>query len=156
MLDKRSFQELRHRSVQAKHRGDLETAIQLALQAVSEARSLGESNPDLALTLNWLGDLYRRNDQLDLAVATAREGLAVRRRVAPASIALLGNDLMFLSLVLEQRGELREALACIREALPLYQEAYGKDRFGGDHVEVRMIQGAIARLEAQLSRSGDV
>jgi tetratricopeptide (TPR) repeat protein len=141
--------------MQAKHRGDLDTAIELALQAVNEARSWGESNPDLASALNSLGDLYRRNNQLDLAVATAREGLAVRRNAVPASDALVGNDLMFLSLVLEQRDELQEALACRREALPLYQEAYPKGRIGEDHGEVRFIRHAIARLEMQLSQRGD-
>jgi tetratricopeptide (TPR) repeat protein len=139
MADRVRFRQLRMQARDAGRSGDLGAAIRFAGEAVDMARGFGQGDADLPAALNMLGDLCRRAGRLDQALAAAREGVSLRRESTAAMP--LGNDLMFLAQVLEQRAELGEALECAREALPLYERTLGEG-----HSEVGLIRGVIARL----------
>lgn len=125
---------------------ELNRAVQLMEQALLEARSeLSHADPEAYLPklLNALASLYREVGRLDDAINAAREGLARRREGLPRIPALIGNDVMFLCLVLQAKGEIKEALALAEEGLALYSDAYGPD-----HGETRYVLSVRNRLRS--------
>jgi tetratricopeptide (TPR) repeat protein len=143
---KARWQELKIAAHAARRSGDLASAQRLMLEAVDQARSFGEHDPDLAGTINALADLHRAQGNLGEAARTAREGLELRRRAGHAEI-LVGNDLMFLAAILEAQGDRASAAPLAEEALDLYGRALGTD-----HPEVGYVKSVLRKL--LLERSG--
>jgi hypothetical protein len=137
---------LRDQARQAKvnARIEMDRALQLMEESLREARATlpeREAHRELADLMNCLAGLYRESGRLDDAIATAREGLAHRRAMAPRSAALIGNDVMFLCLALWAKAAIGDALTLAEEGLSLYEEAYGPA-----HGEVRYVRSVVDQL----------
>ena len=134
-----AWRELQSQAGTARRAGRLAEAEALLRQALAVAQA--ESSSVRAGLYNALADVHRRAHQKSEAVDAARRGLALRRE-AQEGPALVGNDLMMLSMTLDEAGQVAEALACAREALLLYRKALGED-----HGEVKYVADSVARLE---------
>lgn len=134
------WRQLNDAAWRARRGGDLVEAERLLREALVEAARGGPADLDWPQTLNSLGDLLRSVGRLDDAERCARDGLAMRRATDPEGV-LVGNDLMFLSQIVEAQGRRAEARALAAEAVPIYRRA-----LGSDHREVRYMESVLARL----------
>lgn len=108
-------------------------AVDYTEEAVRIFRRLAAANPgrferDFARGLGNLAARLMDVGRLDEALAVAREGLALRRRLAEENPAvhrfLLGSDMAGLATILVARGEqLDEAARILEEAIGIYREA---------------------------------
>jgi tetratricopeptide (TPR) repeat protein len=109
-------------------------------------RIAGAESSMLPVLLN-LADMTWEMGDLDAALASFREAVAVIRKSANVPMDMLGIGLTNLAGVHTERGELAEALAVAREGLPLRQ---GEDLHDAlDHLALR---AALAGKLAEASR----
>jgi hypothetical protein len=126
MTRKSRWQQLKSDAWAARRRGDCERAEALFRAAADEASENNQDLGDLCITLNGLADLYAEQGQTKKAVETAKRIVSLRRRVAASQDILLGNDLMFLAMVLAEQGESHEAIVVAEEGAAIYSAVLGE------------------------------
>ena len=122
-------------------RDHFESALRHFRRAGAERSALG--------TANNLADFTWSTLDLDAAVASMREAIALIRKSPVSGKTGLGQGLGNLSGALTERGDLDEAFAAMSEAIPLISETGWFYRFG-DHFALRLAKvghgDAAARL----------
>jgi CHAT domain-containing protein len=117
--------------------GDTEKARRMFLEAVSQARQLGDSVDQV----KWLTNAgYISMDESDLKTAERSflDSLNLANRIKSREDII--NSLIVLAFVSEQTGKLNDAKRYADEALSMAQE----DKNGRDQVYPRLVQGRIA------------
>jgi hypothetical protein len=89
-----------------------------------------------------LASFYRDIGILEASEVYARAAVEAERRLDRP--ALLGNHLMFLSMLLRDIDKVDEAIACAKEALPVFIAVYGQD-----HGETRHVARLLAEMTKQ-------
>lgn len=110
----------------ARDRGDLDEALRLGREVLSQMRQLhGSDHLDVAAALNHLASTLNRSGRPEEALPYLNEGLAIRRTAYPdghvdvaASLGNLANTLGSLDRLAEAEAARREALAMLREIFP--------------------------------------
>jgi len=102
----------------AHHQGDLDEAEALGQQAVAAGRELGDPL-FLGLALVTLGDELVRPGDVDQAVGTLDEGVAILRAAGDRAGPSLSIGLGILGTALRLRGDLDRAAAALEEGLAL-------------------------------------
>jgi predicted ATPase/class 3 adenylate cyclase len=116
--------------------------------ALRHFRSAGAERSALGIANN-LADCTWGTGDLDAAIASMREAIALIRRSLPSAKSALGLGLGNLAGVLTERGDLDEALAVMAEAIPLNSEIGWFYRFG-DHFGLRLAKAGHAEAAARL------
>jgi serine/threonine-protein kinase len=117
---------LLHLADLARDRGDLDEALRLGEEVLSQMRQLhGSDHLDVASALNHLASTLNRSGRPGEALPYLNEGLAIRRTAYPdghpevaASLGNLANTLGSLDRLPEAEAARREALAMLREIFP--------------------------------------
>jgi tetratricopeptide (TPR) repeat protein len=102
-----------------------ERAIKGALEIRRTA--LGPAHPDLADSLDELGELARERTRYEEAVTHHRAALAIRRAALAPDDPALAESLSNLALALRERGQYDEAEPLVREALAIRRARLGPD-----------------------------
>lgn len=138
--------------LQARLNGNLglyEDALPLIERAVDIRRRLqGDSHPDLALSIDYLGTVQQGLGDFIHAEAAFRLALDMRRRLLGDRHLDVAESLNNLSVVLSLLDRNDEALDCDREALDIRRE-----RLGNDHPEVAQ---SLNNLGVSLYYAGDL
>jgi predicted ATPase len=116
--------------------------------ALSHWRAAGAEGQILNVLGN-LADLTWTTGDLQRAVASMREALALVRSSSLSNRVVLGVILANLAGALIEQGELDDALTAMREAIPLICESGTFFRFG-DHFSLRLAKAGSAHLAARL------
>jgi len=111
-------------------------------------RSAGAERATLT-TANNLADFTWATGDLDAAIASMQDAIALIRRSPAAGKAGLGQGLSNLTGALTERGDLEEALAAMREAIPLITEIGVFYRYG-DHFALRLAKAGHVDAAARL------
>jgi serine/threonine-protein kinase len=106
----------------------------------------GPDSPELAESLDRLGDALRELDDLDGAIGAMREALQISRK-HPENRAGLASILNGLGVTLAYHGDYEEAEKNLREAVRLDTEVYGE--------EDRRTAAALANLGLAIKWNGD-
>jgi predicted ATPase/DNA-binding winged helix-turn-helix (wHTH) protein len=133
--------------------GDLVSARRHYEQALALYRETGAEYAVLA-ALGSLSEVTWALGDLDATVATFRQRLAILRDSPMSTNRLLGFALINLTGVLNECGELDEALAAAREGLPLLREE-GYAWLFGDHVGLRAALAGKLANAARLAAYAD-
>jgi len=106
--------------------GLYEPAARLLRQAhAKRQRALGEDHPDVARSLNHLGEVLRLNADYAEAEQSLRAALDTRRRVHGPESAEVSETLMALAELLSEMGRYEESEPLIGEALRIRRALYG-------------------------------
>jgi hypothetical protein len=116
--------------------------------ALSHWRAAGAEGP-LLNALGNLADLTWTTGDLQRAVASMREALALVRGSSLSNRLILGVILSNLAGALIEQGELDDGLAAMREGIPLICESGTFFRFG-DHFSLRLAKAGLAHPAARL------
>jgi tetratricopeptide (TPR) repeat protein len=112
--------------------GQIELALQLCNEALSEDRTRGAAEHDvLARTLDSLATVYLAAGRPNEAIAPMREALELRRAVFGIHHALTAESMNNLGALYYDLGRYQDAAKIWAEALPICKEVYGDV-----HVEV--------------------
>ncbi len=103
----------------------LEEALKLRRQ------TLGDEHPDVAASLDHLGEVARLKDDHARSESLFREALAMRRKLLGAESMDVAVSLNNLALVLQERGQYDEAERLHRESLEMRRKLLGQE-----HLEV--------------------
>ncbi|HEX4955318.1 MAG TPA: serine/threonine-protein kinase [Thermoanaerobaculia bacterium] len=135
----------------ARRRDRPQDAERFYLEAVAlEERELAADHPQLALTLNDLGILYRDQGRLDEAEAVLLRAQRIQRKVYGESHPRLVATLSNLAFVRQQQGKLEEAGALHQEALKIALTSYEPD-----HPEVVTVRNNLADLTLLRGRADE-
>ncbi len=146
MTDKREWQRLSNEAWFAKRRGDFRAAERLLLAAIHEVSSNQEDRAELCLTLNTLADLYANYGEISEAIRIAKS-IVETRRIMPISYRnLLGSDLMFLAMALNDAGQVAEAVRAAEEGVHIYS-----DLMGCQHSETLRMGAFLAEAKRKLT-----
>jgi hypothetical protein len=146
-----NWRALKQEASRARYHGEYARAAGLLAEAIRAAGPGDAVADDVALMMNSRADLLQRQGLLGEAIAVARAGVALRRRTLPPERPLLlGNDLMFLATVLEERGDLADAEAAAREGVSSYEAV-----FGPEYAEVGRMRAILARIVSRRGRARD-
>ena len=143
MVNKARWQTLRQEAWEAKRNGHFEQSRTLFQASIDEVQDHTHDLEDLCLTLNGLADLHVQHGELEKAIEIARSIVATRRSIAGKGHILLGNDLMFLAMVLEEAGRYEEALPFAEEGAGIYLA-----EMGAEHYEAKRMYGIMERIRA--------
>ncbi|MGH9752935.1 MAG: tetratricopeptide repeat protein [Blastocatellia bacterium] len=113
----------------------LEEALKLRRQA------LGNESPDVAASLNHLGEVARLKSDYAGSESLLREALAMRRKLLGAESKDVAQSLNNLGIVLVERGNFGEAEALLRESLATRHKLFGEE-----HAEVAVSLNSLGRL----------
>ena len=91
-------------------------------------RAFGAEHPDVAATLDHLGQLARERTRYEQAEQYHRDALAMRRKLLPPGDAALGESAGNLALALRERGKYDEARPLAQEALAIRREKLGPEQ----------------------------
>ena len=106
--------------------GLYDAAISLLREAVNTKKQvLGSRHPEVARSLNNLGNLLRRRGQFAEAERLHLEALAIRRAVLGSAHPDVASSLNSLGALYYARGDLDAAEAAHREALAMRRELFG-------------------------------
>jgi tetratricopeptide (TPR) repeat protein len=143
MVNKARWIQLKQEASAARRSGDFDRALELFEAAVEEVKEHTHDLADLCLTNNSLAALLADRGELEKSIELARSIVATRRTFAGEFDGLLGNDLMFLAMVLEEAGRCEEALPFAEEGAKIYVA-----QMGADHYEAKRMQGVMERIRA--------
>lgn len=130
------WSEIKFQAQDARRAGNYPEAEALFLEALRQALPLADTDDhQISILYNTIADFYRERGRLEKAETFAREGIELDRRHLPAWEALLGNDLMFLAMLLDQQGRHVEALPLAEEGVSIYEKRLGRDN--PRHVDVQ-------------------
>ena len=129
-------------------RGNYQEAEPLARQALQIDRRhfQQEPTPDLAMDLNILGMIVRRQGRYEEAKTLYQEAAAIQRELLGDDHPYLGTTLNNLAVAFSKQEELDSAENAYREALEVYTKAYG-----GEH---RYVGSTLYNLGVVLLRRG--
>jgi tetratricopeptide (TPR) repeat protein len=131
--------------------GQIDQAESLANEALAiRRRVLGPEHPDVAQSLDLLGQIAWERTTYDVAERHHREALALRRRVLDPSHPDLAESLNNLALVLQDRGLYDESEALAREALRIRGEVLGPD-----HSDTLNTASNLANIESLRGRTAE-
>ncbi len=116
--------------------------------ALRHYRSAGAERSALG-TANNLADFTWSTGDLDAAVTSMQDAIALIRKSPVSGKAGLGQGLGNLAGALTERGDLDEALAAMNEAIPLISEIGTFYRFG-DHFALRLAKAGHGDAAARL------
>ena len=146
-MSSKHWSELMMEAGEARRLGQYEKAEKLYMAALAQALPFAEAEAKRVYTtqvttlLNAIADFYRERGMLEIAIKFAREGLQLGRRIFPTGHGLIGNDLMFLAMLLDQQGQYEEALKLADEGVAVYEKELGPSN---PHVDVqRWIRDSI-------------
>ena len=122
-----------------------ETAIRQTLAIKREL--FGESHPEVAYSLNILGDTHTFQERYDEAIAVHRRALAMRRRHLGPNHLDVGSSLHNLGAAYRLSGDYAGAETVYRDALQMYRRYYGPD-----NQEVANTLGQLATAVARQGR----
>jgi predicted ATPase/DNA-binding winged helix-turn-helix (wHTH) protein len=131
------------------HTGDLVGARMNYEKAASLSRQTGAEGWWLA-ALSSLAEIEWQAGELDAALATYNEAVALTRKSLPGRKRTLSLYLTNLAGVHTERGELDAALAAAREGLELWQES-GYAWFTLDHLALRVALGGKLASAARIA-----
>lgn len=143
MSEMQTWQELKTDAYRARRRGDYEQAVSSMQAAIEE---LGNNTAQQCVLLNGLADLYDEIGDCKKALEIAHSILPLRRSISADYDILLGNDLMFLAMILDKVGEQVECVAFAEEGVGIYQAV-----FGDNHSETQR----MSEFLAQAKRKGE-
>ncbi len=110
-------------------RGSYKEAIQVFQQAVRLRSSPGIDKADLAASQLELANTYFYNNQYDEAESLYRSLLPTYRQLFGERHPMVGEDLINLGAIQQQRGHYKEAEAFHRQALDIMQAFYGQNHY---------------------------
>lgn len=128
------WSEIKIQAYDARRVGDYHQAEMLYREALRQALPFAGSDHQVSILYNTIADFYRERGMLETAEQFAREGIGLDRRHLPAWEELLGNDLMFLAMLLDQQGRYAEALPLAEEGVSIYEKELGREN---PHVAVQ-------------------
>jgi serine/threonine-protein kinase len=111
--------------------------------------SLGDESPDVATSLNRLGEVARLKADYAGSEMLFREALATRRKLLGAESKDVAESLNNLGILLVERGNYGEAEGLLREAL-----ATRRKLFGDEHAEVATSLNGLGRLMSDNGKFG--
>ena len=135
--------------------GELDLAADIAMKAVSMARTFGDrpdSQRDLSISLNKIGKVAQARGRWDEAEAACRDGLelsrALRQRLGdtPQSLRDLSVSLDKIADVAKARGRWDEAEAACRESLELSRAL--RQRLGDTPQSLRDLSISLDKIAA--------
>ncbi|MEX1368943.1 MAG: tetratricopeptide repeat protein [Nannocystaceae bacterium] len=91
------------------------------------SESLPADHPDLARSLNALGNVHLDRGELAEALVDYRAALQLRERVFGPHHPEVAGSLNNVSIVLRRRGDHAGAIAALRRALAIYEAIHGQD-----------------------------
>ena len=141
---------LRDRSVMLVDLGEAAAAIPPLVEVLALSRErFGANHEQVSLTLASLARARRRSGDLEGAEQDARAAVAMDRRVFAGDHWITSNHLNALSLILELRGELDEALAQAAEAMRISIATLGPN-----HAESLVARRVHATMLSRMGRTG--
>ena len=106
--------------------GELDAAEATIREALALKGALyGEAHPEIAYSLNILGDIHTFQERYDDAIVVHRRALRQRRALLGRDHLDVGSSLHNLGAAYRESGRPREAERVYREALGLYRRHYG-------------------------------
>ena len=97
-----------------------DSCLSLYRQALN-ARIEADDKVLIAATLNGIGGLYFQHfKELDSAIIYYNRAIKVRQKIG--DLKGLGNSMIYLALVFEERGQLEEAFRCFEKSYLIHQE----------------------------------
>jgi len=142
---------LRDRSVMLVDLGEAAAAIPPLVEVLALSRErFGANHEQVSLTLASLARARRRSGDLEGAEQDARAAVAMDRRVFAGDHWITSNHLNALSLILELRGELDEALAQAAEAMRISVATLGPN-----HAESLVTRRVHTAMLTRMGRLAD-
>jgi len=123
-----SWNSLNAQAKSAYERGDFKTAEKLFREALDEARKSGKRDPELAMSLNNLGNLYCAEDKYSDGQPLLQEALTVLKGLVGANDINLASALNNLANCYNGQGNLKDAEATYRSALAINEKSIDPKR----------------------------
>jgi tetratricopeptide (TPR) repeat protein len=118
-----SWSNLNAQAKSAYDKGDLKTAAKFFREALDEARKSGKRDPELAMSLNNLGNLYCAQDKYSDAQPLLQEALTVLKGLVGANDINLASALNNLANCYNGQGNLKDAEATYKSALAINEKS---------------------------------
>ena len=123
---RRTWQELNDDVVRLYRAGEYQRALPVARQALEVAEEIhGSDHPDVATSLNWLAETYRKQSQYAQAEPLYRRGLRIREEQLGSQhpdVAISLNDLAWLYL---EQNRTAQAAPLAERALTIRERVLG-------------------------------
>lgn len=133
-------QVFREWGFQCEQRGDLVNAVSHFEQSLQESqRASPQENLTIADNLNNLGRIAGRRGELSLAERYFQQGLDIRQKLAPGSLAVAGT-LNNLGLLARRRGDVAKSDENLRQALEI------REKFVPNSLEVALNLNNLGRV----------
>jgi tetratricopeptide (TPR) repeat protein len=113
-------------------------------------RAHGADAPEIAASLDNLGQIARERTQYELAIQRHQEALAIRRRLADPMDPAIAESLSNLALALRERGRYDEAEPLVREAI-----AIRRARLGPEHNDTLASMNVLGDIQSSRGRYPD-
>jgi tetratricopeptide (TPR) repeat protein len=132
--------------------GDRRLAAPLCERALAIDESLPDRDAEVGHDLITLAQVYRENDEPDLARPLAERALRLHESSLPAGDPAIASDLATLARILRLLGEHEEALTLAERALEIDEAAYGPNNayVSFDLVALASIHGDLGDHAAAL------
>ena len=126
-------------------------ALETAQRAVAlKSESVGDTDPRVAVSLNNLGQIYRKRGRLDAARAEFERALAIQNGSLDADDPERARTLNSLGMTLRAAGDLGGARAFYEEALEIRTTA-----LGADHIRTAETRNNLANLLRDEGQTGE-
>ncbi|MEM9458934.1 MAG: tetratricopeptide repeat protein [Myxococcota bacterium] len=128
--------------------GDTEAAKEQYERSFAlRARLLPQDHPDLARSLNALGNLHSRRAEYEKALARYRHALELREQIFGPGHPEVAGALNNVSIILRRQGKFEDSVQALRRAVEIYESVRGPD-----HPELAQ---SLDNLGVSLREGGD-